>query len=209
MDRLPSSRHHRQVDGIAIAAFSDPGLLAARETLPVPVVGMAEAAIQAAAESGRRFSIVTIGRHLEPVLRAQVRDYGYAEALRDILFVEGCVLGLIDDRAAFAAATRTLADQAIGGGAQAIVLGGAPFSGIADRLAEQIPAPIYGGIGPAVRHLDSLPLRAEERTEERPAPRIAAHSSKAYPGLEPQLADLLDASLTRLRQSDGSCYGAE
>src|SRR6478736_1337521 len=47
------------VDGYVIACFGDPGLYAARELARGPVIGIAEAAIQAAGHLGRGFSVVT------------------------------------------------------------------------------------------------------------------------------------------------------
>src|SRR5439155_625318 len=50
--------HHAGFDAAIIAAFGDPGLLAARELFDIPVVGMAEASMITACLLGRRFSLV-------------------------------------------------------------------------------------------------------------------------------------------------------
>src|SRR5688500_11843411 len=47
-----------EFDGIIVAAFSDPGLEAIRELSACPVIGMAQAGMEAAAKFGR-FAIVT------------------------------------------------------------------------------------------------------------------------------------------------------
>jgi allantoin racemase len=48
-------------DACILACFGDPGLGAARETFPFPIVGMAEASILSALQLGDRFAIVTVG----------------------------------------------------------------------------------------------------------------------------------------------------
>src|SRR5581483_5151273 len=47
-------------DGVVIACFGDPGLWAAREISPVPVVGIAEAATLTPCTVGHRFTIVSV-----------------------------------------------------------------------------------------------------------------------------------------------------
>lgn len=51
---------HPQPDAILIGCFGDPGLMALRESSPVPVTGLAEASFIEAARHGR-FAIVTGG----------------------------------------------------------------------------------------------------------------------------------------------------
>ena len=47
-------------DALVIAAFGDPGLLAMREVLDIPVVGLTESAVLTACALGQRFSIIAI-----------------------------------------------------------------------------------------------------------------------------------------------------
>ncbi|GAB3855378.1 hypothetical protein GCM10027610_088600 [Dactylosporangium cerinum] len=56
---LLAAIHANPADGYVIACFGDPGLEAAREVADGPVVGIAEAAMHAAALLGRGFSVVT------------------------------------------------------------------------------------------------------------------------------------------------------
>ena len=56
-------------DAVLIGCFGDPGLLALRESSPVPVTGLAEAAFIEAARHGR-FAIVTGGERWGPMLAA-------------------------------------------------------------------------------------------------------------------------------------------
>lgn len=72
------AEHHRSVDAAIIAAFGDPGLLAAPALFDIPVVGMAEAAMLTACMLGRRFAIVTFAPALGPWYREGVEMHGLA-----------------------------------------------------------------------------------------------------------------------------------
>ena len=63
-------------DGVIVACFGDPGLAAAREISPVPVVGIAEAAMLTACTVAHRFSIVTVLPRVKPMLEDMVRFHG-------------------------------------------------------------------------------------------------------------------------------------
>ncbi len=58
--------HQAGHDAAVIAAYGDPGLIAARELFDLPVVGMAEAAMLTACQVGARFAIVTFAPRLLP-----------------------------------------------------------------------------------------------------------------------------------------------
>src|SRR5258708_14508790 len=62
------AEHVLDCDVVYLACFGDPGLAALKEVAPVPVVGMAEAAVEAACRLSRRFAIVTGGAPLPPML---------------------------------------------------------------------------------------------------------------------------------------------
>ena len=68
-------------DGVVIACFGDPGLPAARELSPVPVVGIAEAAMLFACTVAHRFSVVTVLPRVRPFLEDVVRYHGLEIAL--------------------------------------------------------------------------------------------------------------------------------
>ncbi|MGQ2981369.1 MAG: aspartate/glutamate racemase family protein, partial [Polaromonas sp.] len=62
-------------DAVLIGCFGDPGLLALRESSPVPVTGLAEAAFIEAARHGR-FAIVTGGERWGPMLARLAQALG-------------------------------------------------------------------------------------------------------------------------------------
>ena len=59
---------HSRPDAVLIGCFGDPGLMALRESSPVPITGLAEASFIEAARHGR-FAIVTGGERWGPMLQ--------------------------------------------------------------------------------------------------------------------------------------------
>ena len=70
-------------DAVLIGCFGDPGLMALRESSPVPVTGLAKASIIEAARHGR-FAIVTGGERWGPMLQRLAQALGHAHALAGI-----------------------------------------------------------------------------------------------------------------------------
>lgn len=135
--------HAGKVDGIYLACFGDPGLLALKEIAGVPVVGMAEAAFAAASTDGRRFGIVTGGMRWRPMLQTLAAELGYTDALAGIETLtltggqiaadpEGSVGALAD---ACNAAVRNH-------GAEAVILGGAGLVGLQARVQPLVAMPV-------------------------------------------------------------------
>ncbi len=87
---LDAVAHHWQArgcpDGVLIACFGDPGLQALRELMPVPVTGLAEAAMLEASAHGR-YGIITGGAAWKPILERLAVALGLAQGLEQIATV--------------------------------------------------------------------------------------------------------------------------
>ncbi|HEV2633862.1 MAG TPA: aspartate/glutamate racemase family protein [Actinocrinis sp.] len=145
-----------QADGYVIACFGDPGLDAAREVAPGPVVGIAEAAMRAATYLGRSFSVVTtlartVGRAHELVDRYGVRGY-----CRNVRACEVPVLDLETDPQA----RKRIAEECRAAlevdGAEVIVLGCAGMAAFCADLAGELGAPVVDGVAAAVSVVEGL-----------------------------------------------------
>lgn len=173
-------------DALIVAAFGDPGAGALREVLPIPVVGLTEAAVARAAELGRRFSIISISARMEPWYRETVGLYGaggrmagfraLGSPIRDLAGVQDEHLDRL--RALCLAAVRD-------DGADVLVLAGAPLAGLARRIAGEIPVPLVDGVASAVRLAEALAASGAARDRE-PLPR------KPHAGLPAPIARLLE-----------------
>lgn len=170
----------RRFDAALIACFGEPGIEAAREVLPIPVVGMAEASIAAALAMAPRIALLTGGAAWVPMLRefALLRGHGPETVLVRGVAPTGDMIARDPDGAiALLAAS---AAEAAGAGAGVVVLGGAGLAGLAPRVAPLAGVPV----------LDSLDCALAAAL----APRGAATSRTAQApqaGLSPALARLL------------------
>lgn len=123
-------------DGVIVAAFGDPGAERLAASLAVPVIGIGEAAIRAAARGGRRFAIVSTTPKLEAGIRARVDKLGLGRQLASMRITTQDPVALTPDARRLEAALQILADEcAEQDGAEAIVVGGGPLAAAARAIA--------------------------------------------------------------------------
>jgi Asp/Glu/hydantoin racemase len=161
--------HAGAYDGAVIAAFSDPGLAEARARLPVPVVGIAEAAMLTACMLGSRFSVLAIAPRLVPVFREQAEAYGLGARLASVRALDWPAEDVIRRPDAVADALATLGQAAVTkDDARVLILGGAPLARLHQRLADRFDVPLLEGLGCAVRQVELLvSLRLRTPSERR------------------------------------------
>ena len=161
------------VDAYVVACFGDPGLDAARELATGPVVGIAEAAMHAAALVGRRFSVVTtLGRTRGRALELAQR-YGLADACLSIRACEVAVLSLEDDPTALARIVDECRAAVDDDEADAIVLGCAGMTSWTAVIAAEIGVPVIDGVAAGTllaQSLLALGARPAARGEYGPPP---------------------------------------
>ena len=174
LDQLAEQGAH--VDAVIIAAFGDPGLGGARELSPVPVVGMAEAAMLSACMLGRRFSIVSFAQALAPWFREGVEYNGLTGRLASIRTLDGGFRSIADVQNEKADLLVELANRAVTEDeADVVILAGGPLAGLASRIADRVPVPLVDGVVAAVKQAEALvalkPRKATAGTFRRPAPK--------------------------------------
>ncbi|WP_298928901.1 aspartate/glutamate racemase family protein [uncultured Ramlibacter sp.] len=133
-------------DAVLIGCFGDPGLLALRESSPVPVTGLAEAAFIEAARHGR-FAIVTGGQRWGPMLQRLAHALGHGPALAGIHTVvpTGAQLAA-DPVAARELLSQACLDAVRQLGAQAVILGGAGLAGMAAQIQPSLGVPLIDSV---------------------------------------------------------------
>lgn len=140
-------------DGVIVAAFGDPGLMALRGRLTCPVIGIAEASMQVASAGGRRFAVATTTPDLRQVIAAR------AAAITGGRFVgtwitPGDPHQIMTDPDQLIAALHTACTDAItDGGAEAVIIGGGPLGAAAEALRDRLPVPLIAPIPEAMRLL--------------------------------------------------------
>jgi allantoin racemase len=186
------AKHAGGADAVLIAVSYDTGLHAARELMPVPVVGMTEAALFTAAMLGGKFGLVTFGRRTLPLYRDAVEMHGLASRLAAIEALDGSALDVFKDRgaaeAAVAEAARILVRER---GADTVVLSGAALAGMARTIGPSVPVPLVDGIAAGVAMAEMLVRLGFRKPTEGS---YAAPTGRETVGLSPELAALLRRS---------------
>ena len=143
-------------DGHVLACFGDPGLDAAREAVPGPVVGIAEAAMHAATLVGRGFSVVTTLDRTKGRAWDLARRYGAAGACRGVYACDIPVLALESDPAVLkrvVALGRTALDR---DESDVLVLGCAGMADLAAAASAELGVPVIDGVAAAVTMVEGL-----------------------------------------------------
>ncbi|KQP49137.1 aspartate/glutamate racemase family protein [Pseudorhodoferax sp. Leaf274] len=134
-------------DAVVVACFSDPGMTALREVLDIPVVGIGESAYLTAAMLGARFSVVTPGLRVAPMVHEAVQAAGLSSRFGGVTLVDDSVI-LSENRTPLLVegVARAVATQS----AEVVVLGGAVFAGLAQEVAAASQIPVVGSVEAAV-----------------------------------------------------------
>lgn len=153
---LQTLRERRNsADAFVIACFGDPGLAAARELCAQPVVGVAEAAMTAAAMVADSFSIVTTLARTRAISERLVLEYGMRRKCRAIRAADIPVLELESD-----GARQIIADECQNALREdqcgAIVLGCAGMADLPEHLTRKLNIPVLDGVACAVRFAEAL-----------------------------------------------------
>ncbi len=145
------------VDGVVVAAFGDPGMPALKELVDVPVIGITEAALCAAALQGHRFSIIAISDRIQAWYLDCVERFGFAGRLASIRSINQSLNSIGSVQADFKETLLALSRQAVAeDGADVVILAGAPLAGLARELEGQIPVPVVDGISAGIRMTEAV-----------------------------------------------------
>ena len=148
--------HDADTDAFVVACFGDTGIAAAREVASGPVVGMTEAALQAACLLAHRFTVITMPArtiaHSDRVVRALGLEHRCTVRAVDVPVhdLEGGSAHLLD---AFAAEGHRAIEQ---DRAEAIVLGCAGLADLVEPLSAALGVPVVEGVAAAVGFASAL-----------------------------------------------------
>ena len=176
-------------DAAIIAAFSDPGILAAKQLFDFPVIGISEAAMLTACMLGRRFAIVTFAADLGDWYHDCVALHGMTGRLAAIVSNNEPFADLATVQNEQEERLVTLSLRAVEAGADVIILGGAPLAGLAARVAHRIPVPVVDPVAAAVKQAETLLALGVGRAT---AGGFRRPPAKATEGLVPALAARLE-----------------
>ena len=179
--------HRGQADAVIVAAFGDPGLVAARELFDIPVVGMAEAAVLTAAMLGERFSVVTFSPHMVRWYQDCVLQTGLGARFTGVRCPANPPISIGNIATQLREDLIALAGQATAeDGADVVILGGAPLAGLAPKIAKDTTGILIDPIAAATAQAIAM-LKLSPNYTNRTAPPAA----KASTGLSPALAAVI------------------
>ncbi|MGO4589447.1 aspartate/glutamate racemase family protein [Paenarthrobacter sp. 2TAF44] len=154
---LGRERDSAAVDGVVVAAFGDPGMPALKELVDVPVIGITEAALCAAALQGHRFSIIAISDRIQAWYLDCVERFGFGGRLASIRSINQSLNSIGSVQADFKETLLALSRQAVAeDGADVVILAGAPLAGLARELEGQITVPVVDGISAGIRMTEAV-----------------------------------------------------
>jgi allantoin racemase len=150
-----AARHHVDCQAAVIAVSTDTGLRAVREALPIPVVGMTEAALLLACALGDGIGFLAIGRRSSAMYRETIASHGMTARVTAFRAIDLPPEGIANPT--------SMATPILGGivalakqGADTAIIAGAAFAGLGSELRARTPIPIVDGVGAAVRLAEAL-----------------------------------------------------
>jgi allantoin racemase len=174
-------------DAVLLAVSYDTALLAAREVLAVPVVGMTEASMHAACLLGTRFGLVTFGTPF--IYHELVAQAGLGGRLAGIRAITASAVDAYSNPDAVDALVAEAAGALVAeSGAEVVVLCGAAMAGMPGRITERVPVPVIDGIASGVGLCEML---VRLRPAKARIGSLAHPGARATIGLSPALEALL------------------
>lgn len=146
-----------QFDGVVLGCYGDPGLFAAREISPVPVVGTAEASLLMACPVAHKFSVVTVLPRVKPLIEDTIRLHGLESRCASVRITPLTVLDCERDPSAAEREIIKAGQAAIEeDGAEAICLGCAGMGPLDKAVQAALGVPVFDGIACAVKLIEGL-----------------------------------------------------
>jgi len=144
---------HRGASGAVVAGFGDPGVEEAQALGLMPVAGLGKSGMSAAALGGRRFSIVTLGMAMREPILAKAASLDLASQLAEVLVLPFSIAEMVRDRdAALAEILRAVRGCQDG----AVLLGGAPFAGLAAGIALETRRIVLDGVEASIETVERV-----------------------------------------------------
>lgn len=148
---------------VLVGCFGDPGLLALQEVAQVPVLGLAQAAVQHMAQQGwTRVGIVTGGVPWQAMLQRWSRAHGYADpaATPHIAHIHALPATGLEMMQSPEAAVQTLTKMCQtmldSTDVQAVLLGGAGLAGMGQQLRTAAALPVWDCVEAAQQTLQHI-----------------------------------------------------
>ncbi len=183
------ARHSAEADGVLIAVSYDSGLLAARELLGRPVIGLTEAALLTAVTLGSRIGLIVFGHGAAALYHEVAASYGLTSRIcgarriaTDAPFEGGDQTQVNED------IVRMAQDLVDTDEAEVVILTGAVLGGRSLELQDRVSVPLLDGVRCGVPLLEAM-VRIGARAPASGS--LVLPGARASTGLSPELAKRL------------------
>ena len=189
-----AATHQAGHDVLVLGVSIDTGLMALREMLDIPVVGMAESALLTASMLGGKIGCLTLGASMVPVYEELTHSYGLSRRVSKWRAIEmPSAFRVTDADPVVAQALIEACEQLVHqDGSDVIVLCGAVLAGYASQVSEAVGVPVVDPIQAAA-------LQAITVARMRPTKQIlgsfARPKGRILNGVEENIARLYRSSI--------------
>ncbi len=143
-------------DAVIIGCFYDPGLHEAREISNIIVTAPCESSLYIASLLGDRFSIIVGRKKWIPLMRRNVTNYGLKDRLVSFKSIELGVYDLHKNENETKRRLINVAKEAVGEGAEVLILGCTVFFGFFKDLQEIVGVPVIDPVLAALKQAEWL-----------------------------------------------------
>jgi len=180
------AKYNSEYDAIIIAAFGDPGLIAARDLFNIPIIGLGEAAMLSACLFGKKFSIISFTNAMSSWYEESVEILGLQSRYAGFRAIEGVVLAIDQIQSLQKDALISSAQKAIEvDGGDVIIFAGAPLSGFKKIVQAEISVPIIDCAEAAVKQAElAIAMNSKINSNKKLPPKIST-------GIETELSSYL------------------
>ena len=180
------AKYNSEYDAVIIAAFGDPGLIAARDLFDIPVIGLGEAAMLSACLFGKKFSIISFTNAMSSWYEESVEILGLQSRYAGFRAIEGVVLSIDQIQSLQKNSLIKSAKKAVEvDGGDVIIFAGAPLSGFKKIVQAEISVPIIDCAEAAVKQAElAVAMNSRINGKKKLPPKIST-------GIKKELSDYL------------------
>jgi len=155
--RLIKEGEAEGADAVVVSCMGDPGVMAGKELVNIPVLGPCETSMLVASALADKISIVTVLQNEVCAIKDNIRSYNLSQKLASVRAVNIPVLELSKDTERTVDALVEESEKAIKeDGAKAIILGCTGMTGLGQKLAERIDIPVLDPLLVTVKFAEML-----------------------------------------------------
>lgn len=173
--RLIKEAEKDGADAAVVSCMGDPGVMAGKELVNIPVLGPCETCMLVASSLGDKTSVVTVLKNEVAAIEENVRAYGLSHKLASARAIDIPVLELRKDMDETLNALVRESKRAVEeDGAKSIILGCTGMTGLGAKLAEHLDVPVLDPLLVTVKFAEmlvKLGLKQSKMTFPTPPPK--------------------------------------